>query len=170
MDHVDKILAQWHQERPDLDVGPMGLIGRLKRLHDRLSTELERIYSSHGLNGASFDVLATLRRSGIPYELSPTELINWTMVTSGTMTNRLDRLENKGLIERRTNPKDRRSSVIALSKKGFELIDMVVTEHVKNQHRLLSALDANSRQQLNSIFAIWLFELELDLEKENAPE
>ncbi|MCF6327627.1 MAG: MarR family transcriptional regulator [Devosiaceae bacterium] len=161
MDHVEKILAQWQRERPDLNVAPMGIIGRIKRLHDRLMEELNLVYSSHGLNAASFDVLATLRRSGRPYALSPSALISWTMVTSGTMTNRLDRLESKGLIERLPDPKDGRGSIIALSKKGFVLIDQVVTEHVQNQHRLLSGIDAESREQLNTILAAWLAEIEL---------
>jgi len=160
MDHVEKILEQWRQERPDLDVAPMGIIGRIKRLHDRLSDELNVVFSSHGLNAASFDVLATLRRAGRPYALSPSALISWTMVTSGTMTNRLNRLESKGLIERRPNPKDGRGFVIALSKKGVELIDQVIGEHVKNQHRIMSGIDIKSRDQLNTILAAWLIELE----------
>jgi len=160
MDHVEKILAQWQQERPDLDVTPMGVIGRIKRLHDRLLEELNVVFASHGLNAASFDVLATLRRSGSPYALSPSQLISWAMVTSGTMTNRLNRLESKGLIERRSNPKDGRGFVIALSKKGLLLIDQVVTEHVKNQHRIMSGIDSKSREQLNTILAAWLVELE----------
>ncbi len=167
MDHVEKILAQWQQERPDLDIAPMGVIGRIKRLHDHLSLELNVVFSSHGLNAASFDVLATLRRSGSPYALSPSALISWTMVTSGTMTNRLNRLESKGLIERRPNPKDGRGFVIALSKKGLLLIDQVVTEHVKNQHRIMSGIDIETREQLNSILAAWLVELEEKKTSEN---
>jgi DNA-binding MarR family transcriptional regulator len=160
MDHVEKILTQWRRERPDLDVGPMGVIGRLKRLHDRLSLGLARVYSSNELNAASFDVLATLRRSGRPYELSPSALIDWMMVTSGTMTNRLDRLETQGLIERRPNPSDGRGSVVVLSKAGFDLIDRVVSEHVENQHKLLSGLTVGTHETLNQILMTWLAELE----------
>lgn len=156
MDHVDRILAQWQQVRPDLDVAPMGLMGRLKRLHDRLLQELDSVYQAHGLNAASFDVLATLRRAGAPYALSPSELIEWTMVTSGTMTNRLDRLASKGLIERKPNPDDGRGAVVALTDEGFALIDKVVADHVANQHRLVESLSAEEFEQLNSILKSWL--------------
>jgi DNA-binding MarR family transcriptional regulator len=161
MDHVDRILAQWRAERPDLDVAPMGVIGRLKRLHDRLSSGLDRVFSAHGLNAASFDVLATLRRSGEPYALSPSELIAWTMVTSGTMTNRLDRLETAGLVERRANPKDGRGSLVALTDRGFNLIDQVVSEHVANQHALVHGLDAASMEQLDDLLKDWLRALDV---------
>lgn len=160
MDHVDRILAQWQQQRPDLDVGPMGVIGRIKRLHDRLFEEHDRVFRMYGLNGASFDVLATLRRSGSPYALTPTELIDWTMVTSGTMTNRLDRLEESDLIERRRNPQDGRGFLIALTQKGFDLVEAVVSAHVENQHRLISALSQQERQALNALTRKWLTPLE----------
>lgn len=156
MDQVDRILQQWRQERPDLDVGPMGVMGRLKRLADHLSEELGRTYQRHGLTAAGFDVLATLRRAGAPYALSPSALIGWTMVASGTMTNRLDRLEAAGLIERRPNAQDGRSSVAALTPKGFALIDRVVTEHVANQHRLLQPLPPALRAQLDEGLRAWL--------------
>ena len=162
MDHVDKIVMQWQQERPELDVGPMAVIGRFKRLNTVLTENLARVYSTHGLNAASFDVLATLRRSGKPYALSPSALIDWTMVTSGTMTNRLDRLEAQGLIERRPNPEDGRGSVVGLSKVGFKLIDQVVTEHVANQHRIMSGLTSASLEQLNTNLKTWLEALEND--------
>ena len=162
MDHVDKIVMQWQQERPELDVGPMAVIGRFKRLNTVLTENLARVYSTHGLNAASFDVLATLRRSGKPYALSPSALIEWTMVTSGTMTNRLDRLEGQGLIERRPNPEDGRGSVVGLSKAGFKLIDQVVTEHVANQHRIMSGLSSASLEQLNTNLKTWLSALEHD--------
>ncbi|MDK3018177.1 MarR family winged helix-turn-helix transcriptional regulator [Pseudodonghicola flavimaris] len=156
MDQVDRILAQWRRERPDLDVTPMGTFGRLKRLFDHLSRELSRVYQAHDLTAASFDVLATLRRSGAPYALTPSALISWTMVASGTMTNRLDRLEAGGLIERRPNPEDGRGSVVALTEKGFALIDSVVAEHVANQHRLMEAVPAPLRQQLDDGLRVWL--------------
>lgn len=156
MDHVDKILAQWRKERPDLNVEPMGLIGRVKRLHDQLMQEVDRVYSANGLNLASFDVLATLRRSGPPYALSPTDLINWTMVTSGTMTNRLDRLEAAGLVKRNRNPEDGRSFVVALTDQGFDLINKVVEEHVANQHRLMDGLSSDSVKSLDNGLRTWL--------------
>ncbi|MGS4983590.1 transcriptional regulator, MarR family [Pseudosulfitobacter pseudonitzschiae] len=156
MDHVDRVLEQWRTERPDLEVVPMGVLGRLKRLHDRVSAQLERVYAANGLTAASFDVLATLRRSGAPYALSPSELIAWTMVTSGTMTNRLDRLAAAGLVERKPNPEDGRGSVVALTPQGFTLIDRVVTAHVANQHKVLSALSPQDRAALDGLLRQWL--------------
>jgi len=156
MDKVDHILAQWRRERPDLDVAQMGVIGRVGRLRNQLSAAHERVFKKYDLSPASFDVLATLRRSGPPYALSPSELIDWTMVTSGTMTNRLDRLEKDGLITRKRNPEDGRGFVIALTDKGFELIDAAVTEHVVNQHQMMEALSEQEREQLDSLLRKWL--------------
>lgn len=156
MDQVDRILAQWHAARPDLDVGPMGTFGRLKRLCDHLSAELAGVYKAHGLTAASFDVLATLRRAGAPYALSPSSLIGWTMVSSGTMTNRLDRLEAAGLIRREANPQDGRSSVVALTPAGLALIEQVVEAHVANQHRLIAALPEDLRGAFDAGLRVWL--------------
>ncbi len=134
----------------------MGVLGRLKRLHDQVAARHEAVYQANGLTAASFDVLATLRRSGAPYALSPSELIAWTMVTSGTMTNRLDRLAAAGLVERKPNPEDGRGSVVALTPLGFDLIDRVVTAHVANQHEILSALGAEERAALDGLLRQWL--------------
>ena len=160
MDHVDRILAQWNRERPDLDVEPMGLLGRIARLRTHLAREIEKALAAHGLNSASFDVLATLRRSGPPHRLSPGELIATTMVSSGTMTNRLDQLEKAGLIERSHNPDDRRSVIIALTPKGFVLVDEAVASHVANQHRLVEGLGAEERAALDGLLRKFLAEFE----------
>lgn len=151
MDHVDKILAQWNQERPDLDVVPMGLLGRFGRVRAHLSREIERVLAKHGLSRASFDVLATLRRSGAPYRLSPGDLLAATMVTSGTMTNRIDQLEKTGMVERVRNPGDGRSVLVGLTPKGLTLVDEAVTAHVENQHRLVETLSAAERQELDAL-------------------
>ena len=156
MDHVDRILAQWNRERPDLDVEPMGLLGRIARLRTHLAREIEKALAAHGLNSASFDVLATLRRSGAPYRLSPGDLIATTMVSSGTMTNRLDQLEKAGLIERSHNPADRRGVIIALTPKGLALVDEAVTSHVENQHRLLEGLGEDERTALDGLLRKFL--------------
>ncbi|WP_180899429.1 MarR family winged helix-turn-helix transcriptional regulator [Martelella soudanensis] len=156
MDHVDRILAQWQAERPDLDVGPMGVMGRLKRLQVHLSRGLETVFARYGLNAASFDVLATLRRSGPPYALSPSDLMDWTMVSSGTMTNRIDRLAEAGFVSRKRNPEDGRGFGIALTEKGFALIDEAVSAHVGNQHALISQLSAEERDQLDRLLVRWL--------------
>lgn len=156
MDHVTRILDQWHRERPDLDVAPMGLLGRLGRLHAHLSREIEAELAAHGLNRASFDVLATLRRAGHPHRLSPGDLLAATMVTSGTMTNRIDQLEKQGLVERIAHPEDRRSVLIGLTDKGFATIDRAVTAHVANQHRLTAALTAAEFEALDGLLSRYL--------------
>ena len=158
MDHVDKILAQWRAERPDLEVSPMGLIGRVKRLMTHLSREMGDTWSAHGLNAASFDVLATLRRSGHPFALTAGDLMDSTMVTSGTMTNRIDQLEKAGLVERIQSDEDRRSFLISLTDKGFDVIDAAVTSHVETQARLVSGLSQEEQTQLDVLLKKFLSE------------
>ncbi|MEI6159781.1 MAG: MarR family transcriptional regulator, partial [Roseococcus sp.] len=122
MDHLDLVLAQWSRERPDLDVAPMGLIGRVLRLSRHLMREMEATLATQGLTFASFDVLATLRRSGPPFALSPNDLLGTMMITSGTMTHRVDQLEKAGHVRRVPNPSDGRSVLIALTGKGRALV------------------------------------------------
>ncbi|HEV7321909.1 MAG TPA: MarR family transcriptional regulator [Ensifer sp.] len=156
MDRVDRILAQWNRERPDLDVSAMGLLGRLSRVSTHISREIEKSFSERGLNASSFDVLATLRRSGPPYRLSPNELLDTTMVSSGTMTNRIDQLEKAGLVERIANPEDRRSVIIALTEEGLRRVDEAATAHVANQHRVVSELSPEERVVLNALLRKYL--------------
>lgn len=160
MDHVDKILEQWHRERPELSIGPMGTIGRIKRLHQYLMLGMGKTWAAHGLNAASFDVLATLRRAGSPYALSPGDLMAATMVTSGTMTNRVDQLEKAELIERVRNPADGRGFLVSLTEKGFEVIDAAVTEHVSTQAKLVSNLSNDERAQLDDLLKRFLKDFE----------
>ena len=160
MDHIDRILAQWNRERPDLDVAPMGLIARLKRIARHLSAEMDKTFSRHGLNGASFDVLATLRRSGPPYALCPGDLLATAMVTSGTMTNRIDQLEKAGLVARRSNPEDGRSLIISLTEKGLALVEAAVTDHLATQTRLTSLLSDDERATLDRLLRTYLARLE----------
>ena len=160
MDHVDRILAQWRQERPDLELAPMALIGRIKRLSLYLSREMEKTWAKYDLNAASFDVLATLRRSGPSFALSPGDLMATTMVTSGTMTNRIDQLEKAGLVERRQSPEDRRSFLISLTDEGFGVIDAAVADHVKTQEKLVSGLAAEDRRQLDALLKAFLADFE----------
>lgn len=148
VDRVDGILAQWHRERPDLDVSPMGIVGRIGRLNKHLERGIQETFSEFGLNLGEFDVLATLRRSGQPYQLSPTELFNTLMVSSGTMTHRIDRLEQADLVKRIPDPSDRRGTLIELTNKGFNLIEKAIEAHVNNEHRLLNALEEPERQAL----------------------
>ena len=142
MDAVDKILDQWRQARPDLDVSAMGPIGRLSRVFHYNARRMGETFARHGLNAAGFDVLATLRRAGPPHALSPGELMNTMMITSGTMTNRIDQLAKQGFVTRTTDPKDARRAVVKLKKKGFDLIDAAVAEHVETQKALLAALSS----------------------------
>lgn len=155
-DAVDHILAQWARERPDLDVTPMGLIGRLGRLRAHLTRAHETAFQRHGLNGASFDLLATLRRSGPPFRLSPSDLLDTMMITSGTMTNRIDQLEKQGLVERLPHPDDRRALLVALTVKGRDVIDAAVTDHVENQHRLVETLTPPERAALDALLRRYL--------------
>jgi DNA-binding MarR family transcriptional regulator len=156
MDQVDRILAQWRRERPELDVGPMGLIGRLQRLARHLTREVERNLARHGLSGAGFDVLATLRRSGAPYRLSAGDLLATAMVTSGTLTSRLDGLEEAGLIAREPNPADGRGVLISLTDRGLALVEEAVATHVARQHELVEALPAEDHAALEPLLRRWL--------------
>ncbi|MGP9796593.1 MarR family winged helix-turn-helix transcriptional regulator [Halomonas sp. 86] len=160
MDHVDKILTQWQQQRPDLNVAPMGTLGRLKRLNQSLMRRMEQTWAAYGLNDSSFDVLATLRREGPPYALSPSDLMASTMVTSGTMTHRLQQLEKAELIERVKNPADGRGFLISLSEKGFALIDEAVAAHVETQAELVSGLSDKQRAQLDALLKQFLNSVE----------
>ena len=159
-DPVDKILAQWQRERPDLDVSPMGVIGRILRLSKHLERRLKSTFSEFGLNLGDFDVLATLRRSGEAFQLSPTELFSTLMVTSGTMTNRLDRLEKADLIRRLPDPNDRRGTLIQLTDKGFNLIEQAIVAHVENEHRILNAATSLDRETLDRLLREFLLSFE----------
>lgn len=160
MDQVDRILAQWRAERPELDVSPMGTIGRIRRLSAHLGREMQKTFEAHGLNPAGFDVLATLRRSGPPFALSPGDLLKATMVTSGTMTNRIDQLEKAGLVQRVKNPVDGRSVLIGLTQSGRALIDRAVEDHVATQHRLVAGMDGAELDQLDILLRKFLAKFE----------
>ncbi len=160
MSHVEMVLEQWRRERPDLEVGPMGLTGRLKRIGRHLEREMEKSFAAHDLNLASFDVLATLRRSGAPYRLSPGDLMANTMVTSGTMTHRVDQLVRAGHVERIKNPDDGRSVLITLTDRGRRVIDPAVTDHVANLARLTSGLTESEAKRLDRLLDRYLAVLE----------
>ncbi|MFG1941521.1 MarR family winged helix-turn-helix transcriptional regulator [Nonomuraea sp. NPDC048826] len=147
-DAVDALTGQWRRERPDVDVWPMEVVGRVSRLSRLLERGLRELFAEHGLEQHEFDVLATLRRSGPPYELTAGALLKAAMVTSGAITNRIDKLERKGLVERLRDSGDRRSVRIRLTEAGRELIDELVPRHVANEARLLSGLDAEDRDHL----------------------
>ncbi|MEF9385398.1 MarR family winged helix-turn-helix transcriptional regulator [Ralstonia pseudosolanacearum] len=148
MDRAARAVEQWNRERPDLDVNSMLLLGRLGEAAVVIARErLNPLFAEYGLQPGEFDVLATLRRSGAPYALTPTALYDAAMMSSGGMTNRIDRLQQAGWVERRPNPEDGRGTLVALTKAGFALIDQAVGAHVENQRAVLSVLtDAEQRQ------------------------
>ncbi|RTM11335.1 MAG: MarR family transcriptional regulator [Hyphomicrobiales bacterium] len=149
MDRAARAIEQWQRERPDLDVSPMGVIGRLNEASSLIARDrLAPVFARFGLQSGEFDVLATLRRSGAPYALTPTELYEATMVTSGAMTARLDRLEKAGLTQRAPHPTDRRGVVVQLTEKGRELTDEALTAHVANEHEILAGLTREDREML----------------------
>jgi DNA-binding MarR family transcriptional regulator len=152
-DAVDQILGQWRRERPDLadQLWPMGLIGRVQRLNRVLERELKAFYAERSLELWEADVLLTLRRAGAPYALTPGALLKAAMVTSGAMTNRIDRLEAKGLVERSPGSDDRRSVRVQLTPEALELIDEFFADHIANEARLFSALTAAERTQLAGV-------------------
>ena len=152
MDRAEIAVKQWGKERPDLPTLPMALLGRLAEAAERVMRDhLNPLFAEVGLQPGEFDVLATLRRSGAPFMLSPTRLYESAMISSGGMTNRLDRLETAGLIERRPDPADRRGKLIALTTAGKRLIDQAITRHVANEQRLLAALTAAEQEKLNAL-------------------
>lgn len=156
---MTEIQTQWAKQRPDLDTGPMALIGRVTRLSAHLSGEMNKTFASHGLNGASFDVLATLLRSGPPHALSPNQLLATMMVTSGTMTNRIDQLEKDDLVARVRNQNDKRSVLVQLTAKGQRTVDAAVTDHVETQKRLVDGVSLEDRASLNELLQGYLSDI-----------
>jgi DNA-binding MarR family transcriptional regulator len=151
-DRAAKAADSWRRERPDLDVEAMEIIGRLNEVSALITRDhLQPGFDRFGLQGGEFDVLATLRRAGAPYTLTPTDLYNATMLSSGGMTARLDRLQARDLIRRQPNPQDRRGTLVALTDAGLVLIDQAIGPHAENETRLMSALSPDQRAQLNDL-------------------
>lgn len=146
-DHVDYILDQWNRERPDLDFEAMGVIARMSRLSRFFERSIGGVLQRFDINEPGFGVLAALRRAGSPCQLSPTVLYNSLLVSSGAMTNRLDRLADAGLIERLPDPNDRRGLLVGLTPKGARVIDAAVAAHTENERRLLTLLSVSERQE-----------------------
>ena len=149
-DAVDRIAEQWARERPELDVGPMLVVGRIHRVAELLDQGLRPVFAQAELGNGDFDVLASLRRAGAPYKLTPTELAGTTMVTSGAVTKRVDRLVQQGLVERTVSTTDGRGRVVALTRKGQQVQEDLHPQHLANEDRLLGALDADERRQLGA--------------------
>jgi DNA-binding MarR family transcriptional regulator len=147
-DGVDRIVEQWARERPDLDTTAMAVFGRIYRLARVGGDEVEKVYARYGIGRPEFDVLATLRRSGPPYQLSPGALAGSMMLSSGGTTARLDRLERAGLVERSPSPTDRRSVLVRLTDAGREIVDGAVAAGLAEQRRLLAHLPPDRVREL----------------------
>ncbi len=151
VDEVDRIVTAWARERPDLDVEPLQVLSRVTRLARHLDRARSAAFAEHGLVGWEFDVLAALRRAGAPYELSPGQLVTQTLVTSGTMTNRVDRLASRGLVERLPDPRDRRGVIVRLTEQGRSAVDDAFAGLLAREHALLAGLDAGQRAELSAL-------------------
>jgi DNA-binding MarR family transcriptional regulator len=159
-DHIDRILQQWRRERPDLDTSPIGLFGRLFRASQLADVALAEGLDRYELQTGWFDLLAALRRAGAPYELNPTQLMETTMLSSGGMTKRVDRLVEAGLVERTPDPGDRRGVLVRLTRRGKKTIDRALAAHLANEERLLRALTPADRADFERLLRALLAELE----------
>ncbi|MFW5416887.1 MarR family transcriptional regulator [Nocardiopsis sp. CNT-189] len=152
-DAVAAVLEQWRRERPDLDVSPIGIVGRIMRLSRLWDKEIKDFLAEHGLEPGEFDILSTLRRSGEPYELTAKSFLKASLVTTGAVTLRVDRMDEKGLVTRVRDASDRRSVKIRLTPRGLEVIDRVLPLHLANEARLLQGLDAGEHRHLAAVLA-----------------
>ncbi|THJ64661.1 MarR family transcriptional regulator [Arthrobacter echini] len=153
-DHVAVVLEQWGRERPDVDVSPMAVIGRLSRVARRIEVRLGENFAAQGIDAPTFDVLATLRRSGDPYALSPKDLVETSMVTSSAIAQRLNKLEAEGLIERTSNERDGRGKLVHLTDAGRTIVDSVLPVHVAVEHEFLQALSPEQQNTLAELLAV----------------
>jgi DNA-binding MarR family transcriptional regulator len=158
-DAVDLILEQWTRERPDLDCSPMGIIGRITQLQREVHLAQRATFARHGLDAPSFDVLAALRRAGTPYQLTPTALMRTALVTSGAITQRLDRLEERGLITRTRSDADGRAVVVTLTRAGRDALDAALPDHLETERGLLEGLTAAELEQLAGLLRRFLVTL-----------
>ena len=150
-DEVDRIVLAWERERPDLDVRPLTVLSRVSRLARHLDLARRSAFARHDLETWEFDVLSALRRAGAPYRLSPGALLTQTLVTSGTMTNRIDRLAEHGLVERQPAPDDRRGVLVELTAEGLERVDTAMTDLLAVEARILDALEPGERPALAAL-------------------
>jgi DNA-binding MarR family transcriptional regulator len=147
-DEVDRLIAAWRRERPDLDVEPLEVLSRISRLARHLDRARRLAFAEHGLEPWEFDVLTSLRRAGAPYQLSPGQLLTQTLVTSGTMTNRIDRLAQKGFVERLPDPSDRRGVLVRLTEEGQNHADQALAGLLVQERAILSQLSRTQREEL----------------------
>ena len=147
-DDVDRIVEAWRHERPDLELGPLHIFSRVSRLARHLDRARGSAFSKHDLEGWEFDVLSALRRAGAPYQLSPGQLVSQTLVTSGTMTNRVDRLTARGLVSRGPHPSDRRGVKVTLTTSGRTVVDGAMADLLDQERILLSELPPSEQEDL----------------------
>ena len=157
-DEVDRLVAAWKRERPDLDLSPLNVLSRITRIARHL--DIARRDAFGDLENWGFDVLAALRRAGAPYQLSPGQLMQETMVTSGTMTNRLDRLEELQLITRASDPNDGRGSLVKLTKSGIRAVDAAMEDLLENERELLRDLSSKDKEQLAALLSTLVTEFD----------
>jgi DNA-binding MarR family transcriptional regulator len=150
-DEVDRLVAAWARERPDLDVRPLEVLSRVTRLARHLDRARRIAFTAHGLEVWEFDVLAALRRAGRPYMLSPGSLVAQTMVTSGTMTNRIDRLEVRGFVTREPDPTDRRGVRVRLTTRGKDCVDSALADLLEREQELLVTLSVRQQDALSAL-------------------
>lgn len=150
-DEVDALVEAWRTERPDLDVEPLQVLSRISRLARHLDRARRNVFARQELEPWQFDVLSELRRSGPPYELSPGRLLRGTLVTSGTMTNRIERMSAAGLVQRLDDPVDRRGRIVRLTRKGRERVDAALADLLRHEEALLSGLSGRERATLATL-------------------
>jgi DNA-binding MarR family transcriptional regulator len=155
-DEVDELVARWRAERPDLDTEPLQVLSRVSRLARHLDRARTAAFAAHGLQAWEFDVLSALRRQGPPYQLSPGALLRATLVTSGTMTNRIDRLADAGLVSRSPDPQDKRGVLVTLTTRGRAVVDAALTDLLRSERELLTGLDAAQRRELAALLRVLL--------------
>jgi DNA-binding MarR family transcriptional regulator len=147
-DEVDELVDAWQAQRPDLDVEPLQVLSRISRLAKHLDIARRGAFASHGLESWEFDVLSALRRQGPPFQLTPGALVRATLVTSGTMTNRIDRLATAGLLRREPDPTDKRGVLVTLTSEGADRVDSALADLLRRERLLLASLDDTQRKQL----------------------
>ncbi|WP_336921854.1 MarR family winged helix-turn-helix transcriptional regulator [Aquipuribacter sp. SD81] len=153
-DEVDRVVAAWARVRPDLDVAPLEVLSRVSRLAHHLDRARASTFDAHGLERWEFDVLAALRRSGPPHRLTPSQLLPQTLVTSGTMTTRIDRLAARGLVSRGSSPRDRRLVVVELTEDGRELVDAAMASLLEREASFLAGMPRRDRERLADLLRV----------------
>ncbi len=155
-DEVDDLVAAWRAQRPDLDVEPLQVLSRISRLARHLDIARRGAFADHELESWEFDVLSALRRQGPPFQLTPGALLRATLVTSGTMTNRIDRLAAAGLVRREPDPKDKRGVLVTLTDRGVARVDAALADLLRRERALLASLNAGERRRLADLMRILL--------------